>query len=215
MPVTSLLGDRTLAELVEHLGNVDLQRIRVEPAPGLARPRDVQRIREREKRLFELVDGVLVEKVMGFRESLVALAIARLIGAFVSRLNLGVVAGADGMMRLLDDTVRIPDVAFIAWAKLPGGKVPDHAVPNVCPSLAVEVLSAGNTVTEMRRKRAEYFEAGVEIVWEIDIEDRYLTAYTQSEEPDRYEAHDVVTCSVLPGFVLPLEEVFEELDRHA
>lgn len=215
MPVTSLLRDQTLAEVLEHLGSVDPRRIRVEPAPGHAKPGDVQRIREREKRLFELVDGILVEKVMGFRESLVALAIARLIGAFVSRLNLGVVAGADGMMRLLDDTVRIPDVAFIAWTKLPEGKVPDHPVPKVCPSLVVEVLSAGNTAAEMRRKRAEYFEAGVEVVWEVDIEDRFLTAYTLAAESIRYEVHDFVTCPVLPGFELSLEEVFAELDRHA
>jgi hypothetical protein len=37
------------------------------PAPGTATAEDVARIRDQEKRLYELVDGILVEKAMGFQ----------------------------------------------------------------------------------------------------------------------------------------------------
>ena len=57
--------------------------------------------------------------------------------------------------------VRMPDVAFTSWERLPGKVVPDIAIPDLAPDLAVEVLSDGNTVREMERKLTDYFLAGV------------------------------------------------------
>ena len=62
----------TLADLHARLGNVPLQRIRCHPAPGTATEADVLVYPRGEKRLYELVDGVLVEKPMGYYESLLA-----------------------------------------------------------------------------------------------------------------------------------------------
>jgi hypothetical protein len=45
---------------------VPLCRIRMHPAPGTATEADVLMRPNGEKRLFELVDGVLVEKPMGY-----------------------------------------------------------------------------------------------------------------------------------------------------
>ena len=60
----------TLADLLSQLGHVPLNRIRMFPPPGTATVEDVARLCDREpKRLCELVDGVLVEKDMGFEES--------------------------------------------------------------------------------------------------------------------------------------------------
>jgi Uma2 family endonuclease len=42
------------------------------------------------------------------------------------------------------------------------------------PDLAVEVLSAGNTETEMTRKLYEYFNAGVRLVWYIEPKARAI-----------------------------------------
>ncbi|MGH7127639.1 MAG: hypothetical protein ACREJB_04840 [Planctomycetaceae bacterium] len=58
----------TNADLVEHLGGVPLSRIRMVPPPGLATEADVLRIVNEEDRLCELIDGVLVEKPMGYYE---------------------------------------------------------------------------------------------------------------------------------------------------
>ena len=67
-------------------------------------------IHDREDRLCELVDGVLLEKTVGTYESYLAL----LLGNFVDENNLGIVLGADGMMRLVPGLVRIPNVSFIS-----------------------------------------------------------------------------------------------------
>src|SRR4029453_3829595 len=110
-----------------------------------------------------LVDGVLVEKAMGLRESYLAIVLSTILWNFVQLRNLGVVTGEAGMMRLMAGLVRIPDVAFISWTRLPHQCVPTEPVPDLAPDLAVEVLSAGNTSGEMARKRQEYFAAGVHL----------------------------------------------------
>ncbi len=139
----------TLGDLLKQLGDIPPERVRLKPAPGTATERDVIDIHRREKRLCELVDGVLVEKAMGFKESIIAGAILAALRAFVVPRNLGVVAGADGTIRLFPGLVRIPDVAFASWQRLPDGRVPDEPIPSVVPELAVEVVSKSNTPAEM------------------------------------------------------------------
>ena len=154
----------TLADLLAHLGDIDPARVRFLPLPGMATEQDVLDIQAREGRLYELVEHVLVEKAMGFRESYLALALSTALRLFIRPRNLGLVTGEAGLMRLAPGLVRIPDVAFISWERLPGQRVPTEPIPNLAPDLAVEVLSESNTEGEMARKRHEYFDAGVRLV---------------------------------------------------
>jgi Uma2 family endonuclease len=204
----------TLADLVEQLGGIPLQRIRFRPLPGTAIEQDVLDVERRENRLCELVDGVLVEKAMGIRESILACALIQVVRAFVQPRNLGLVTGEGGMMRMSSGLVRIPDVAFVSWSRLPGRRIPSAPIPHLAPDLAVEVLSQSNTVKEMDRKLREYFEAGVILVWFVDPRSRTVTVYTavdQSVVLD--ETQTLEGGSVLPGFCLPVRELFAELDR--
>jgi Uma2 family endonuclease len=205
----------TIADLVEQLGSIPLRRIRMTPAPGTATEADLVEAEQRYHSLFELVDGVLVEKGMGYRESLLALVLGKLLIDFVHPRNLGVVSGADGFLRLFPGLVRAPDVAFASWDRFPDRKIPEEPIPTLAPDLVVEVLSESNTVKEMQRKRGEYFGQGVSVVWEIDPETRTATVYKpdgtaiELTETDRLDGGDV-----LPGFSLELSELFAELDRH-
>ena len=61
---------RTVADLLERLGGIAAHRVLLDPMPGEATEQDVIDLHDRENRLFELVDGTLVEKVMGFDESI-------------------------------------------------------------------------------------------------------------------------------------------------
>ena len=206
----------TLADLVEGLGGIPLDRIRFRPVPGTATESDVLEIERQENRLFELVDGVLVEKAMGYRESLLAVAIATYLNEYVLPRNLGLVTGEGGMVRLFPGLVRIPDVAVVLWESIPGGQVPKDPIPDLAPDLAVEVLSRSNTPAEMKRKRTEYFAAGVKMVWMIDPEDRRVTVFRAPAESQQLTAADTLTgAPVLTGFSLPLSELFSHLDRQA
>jgi Uma2 family endonuclease len=203
----------TLADLVRQLGGIPLKRIRLRPLPGTATERDVLAVERRENRLCELVDGVLVEKAVGFRESLVACALIEFLRAFVRPRKLGVVAGPDGMVRLTSGLVRIPDVSFVSWDRLPGRRVPSKPIPRLAPNLAVEVLSETNTKREMARKLREYFKAGVVLAWLIDPKARTVTVYTAVDHSVVLdETQTLDGAPVLPGFHLPIAELFAVLD---
>jgi hypothetical protein len=58
---TAVAQEPTLADVLQRLGRISPRRIRLRSAPGTATEEDVIKIRDRERRLFELVDGVLVE----------------------------------------------------------------------------------------------------------------------------------------------------------
>ena len=135
----------TLAELLEQLGGISPSRIRMVPPPGTATEEDVLRAEGHAGRVCELIDGVLVEKTMGYVESLLAGAVLEALRQFVRPRGLGIVLGADGTLETLPHQVRIPDVCFVSWERFPGRQLPRDPVPRVAPDLAVEILSAGNT----------------------------------------------------------------------
>src|SRR5436190_23924908 len=89
------------AELVQRLGNIPLERICFTPPPGTATERDLLNAMRRNDRLYELVDGTLVEKTMGLSESMIATLVSRKIGNFADEKDLGIPAGADDTVRLL------------------------------------------------------------------------------------------------------------------
>ncbi|MDH3600469.1 MAG: Uma2 family endonuclease [Candidatus Tectomicrobia bacterium] len=204
----------TVADLLTQLGSIAPDRVRFHPFPGTATEKDVLEAQAREDRLCELVDGVLVEKGMGFRESLLAIALGAILLGFVKPRNLGLVTGADGMVRLASGLVRIPDVAFISWDRIPGRRAPSEPIPGLAPDLVVEVLSESKTEAEMDRKRHEYFAAGVRLAWFVDPVTRTVAVYTAVEQSALLQAEQNLDGgAVLPGFVLPLQELFAELDR--
>ena len=201
----------SLAEMLHRLGDIPLERILARPAPGTATPRDVLRLCDGEpKRLCELVDGVLVEKAMGHRESRIAVELGRVIGNHLKDNNLGILAGADGPHRLEDDLIRFPDVAFIAWDRIPADADPETPMPDWVPSLAVEVISENNTTGEMKRKLKDYFEAGVELVWYVDPKERVVRVYTSEDDCRTLTENDSLDGgSLLPGFQFSVRELFE------
>jgi Uma2 family endonuclease len=171
-------------------------------------------IQTREKRLCELVDGVLVEKAMGFFESHVAAILIRFLDTFLDKHDLGIVAGADGILRLGYGLVRIPDVSFVSWGRLPHGRIPRQPIPNLVPDLAVEILSKSNTKKEMGRKLRDYFKSGVRLVWYIDPEARTIQVYTSVFKSKRLGVSQTLEGTpVLPGFSLSLREFFERVER--
>lgn len=201
----------TLAEVVDHLGGIPLHRIRATPLPGTATDDDVLQSKSRFGRICELVDGVLVEKTVGYYESLLAMRLGRRIVEFVETRHLGIVLGEAGTLRVLPTQVRIPDVSFISWDRFPQRRLPPEPIPAVAPDLAIEVLSPGNTAGEMQRKLRDYFQAGVRLVWYIDPPTRSARCYRSPDDSLLVSEHEALDGGdVLPGFRLPLAELFAE-----
>ena len=206
----------TWEDRLTDLGNVPTARVRSEPAPGAATVEDVVRLRNSERRLYELVDGTLVEKAMGWQESFLAGILLQWLNNFLDQHRIGVATGPDGMTRLFGDTVRAPNLAFVAWEMMPGGRIPKEPVPDLVPNFVIEVLSAGNTYGEMSRKRREYFHAGVELLWMVDHRSRTVTVFrTPLDATVVNEGHNLDGGNVLPGWKVDIADLFSRLESNA
>jgi Uma2 family endonuclease len=206
----------TAAEMHERLGRIPLERIRVVPPAGIATEQDLLRVIDHEDRICELIDGVLVEKTMGYYESLVAMTLGYFIQDFLKQHDLGIVLGEAGTLRILEDQIRVPDLAFLSWRHFPGRVLPSEPVPSLAPDLAVEVLSAGNTAEEMTRKLTDYFAAKVKLVWFIDPASESATVYESPHQSRKLTGEDSLKGGkVLPGFELPLKQLFDQAGRRS
>ncbi len=205
----------TVADLLERLGDIPAHRVRWHPYPGTATEQDLVAIVDGpNKRLCELVDGTLVEKAVGQYESRLAYLIGHFLETYLEKHDLGIGYGADAMLRIIAERVRLPDVSFVSWEKLPNRELPAEPIANLVPDLAVEVISESNTRREMENKRREYFQGGAKLVWEIDPNTQSARVYTS---PDAFEEIGPDGAldgrDVLPGFILPLKQLFDRAGR--
>jgi Uma2 family endonuclease len=198
-----------MEELRAYFGMIPAERILLDPPPGTATEKDLIRVNRRRDRICELVDGVLVEKAMGFKEALLAGILIQLINNFLDRHPLGIALTPDAMLRLVPGLLRAPDVSFISWDRLPGGEIPDDPIPDLAPDLAVEVISKSNTKKEIERKLQEYFDSGVRLAWVVRPKTRTVEVYTAPKQFQRLDhAQTLDGGDVLPGFTLPLAQLF-------
>jgi Uma2 family endonuclease len=200
----------TFADVWERLGKVPANRILMHPPPGTATEADVVAVRESPSRaICELIDGVLVEKTKGAKESQLAGLLAGFLFVYLRKHDLGTCLGADGQLRLWPGRVRVPDLCFISWERLPNQELPDEAVPELAPDLVVEVLSAGNTKKEMLHKRRDYFQSGVREVWEIQRKTQTAEIFISPSKCRRIGKDGTLDGGeILPGFTLTLKELF-------
>jgi Uma2 family endonuclease len=204
----------TLADLVDRLGGVPLDRIRFHPAPGTATEADVLARPDGEKRLLELVDGVLVEKPMGYYESILATILIQWLRNFLDQHDLGITLAPDGTLRLGPGLVRAADISFISWERFPNRELPAEPIPDLAPDLAVEILSESNTEAEMERKLHEYFAAGAQLAWYADPVSQTVRVYTSPTDVCLLNEEDMLDGgAVLPGFQISIRDWFERAGR--
>jgi Uma2 family endonuclease len=201
---------QTVADLLRQLGDIPPHRVRMKPYPGTATEQDVIAAEAApEKRLCELVDGTLVEKDVGQYESRLATVLSHFIETYLDTHPLGVCYGEAAMLRIVPNRVRLPDVSFVSWGKLPNHELPAEPIADLVPDLVVEVLSASNTRREMENKRREYFQGGARLVWEIDPPTRTARMYTSPDQFQEIELNGSLDGGdVLPGFTLSLFQLF-------
>ncbi len=114
---------------------------------------------------------------------------------------------------LLERLGGIPDVSFVSWDRLPGGRVPREPIPDLVPDLAVEILSEGNTAAEMKRKVAEYFAADARLVWLVYPDARAVEVFKAPGRSVRLGVTGTLEGGkVLPGFALSVRERFERAE---
>ncbi len=200
-----------LGELMERLGDIPPRRVCMNPLPGTATEDDLLRMHGARRKLYELVDGTLVEKGMGHPKSVLALNLGAVLWNYLQQHDIGYCTTADDLVRVMPKLVRGPDVSFVSWKTRPGKVIPQEQISTEVPDLAVEILSPGNTRKEMQIKLKEYFLGGVKLVWIIDPKKRTAEAYTAPDAKTAIAADGTLDGGdVLPGFRLPLAKLFEK-----
>ena len=161
----------------------------------------------------ELVRGVLVvREPAGYRHGSIAARILVCIAAFLERDQvaraaihpLGEVLAAETGFTLQrrPDTVRAPDVAFVAWERIPSIST---GFAELAPDLAVEVLSPGDRPGDVLAKVADWLTAGTALVWVIDPDRRVGRVYRANGSDTIVDASAALDGEdVLPGFAMPL-----------
>lgn len=158
---------------------------------------------------FELVRGELREMPSsGFDASRIASRILIALGQYVLGNDLGDVTTADGGYKLFEDTLRVPDVAYINKEKLAQITESEKFVP-FPPDLAVEVISPHDRVIDLNDKIALYFEAGVQVVWVVNPARQTVSVHLPDGSSQTYTPEMTVPgTSLLPGFELPVASIF-------
>ena len=213
---TPSVRPETVEDLIAQLGGISPSRIRINHL-GAAKERDVIAARRTpERRLCELVDNVLVEIAYDLRASVLGGAPSSKLMDVVEKSNLGFVILATGFVGLRPGLVRIPNVAFFAWERFPRRKVPDVEILNVAPDLTADVFRRGNTEAELARKRRDYFDAGVRLVWLIRPASKSAEVFHSPTEAMLIPPTGALDGEeVVRGFKLPLKTLFAYLRRRA
>ena len=176
-------------------------------------PTGVAQLDVKSSKRYEVVDGQIVEEPpLGAREVFIATTISFLLNQFVRGKRLGRVVN-EGLFILQAEPRlrRSPDVAFVSDGRWPLKKpVLSSAAWDVVPDLAVEVISPSDLSGDVQTKIAEYFRVGVRLVWVVYPDQAEIYVYESPRAVKIIGYNETADGSVvLPGFQMPLTEVFE------
>ena len=163
----------------------------------------------------ELIRGVLRETVSVGEEH------GHIAGIFITFLNihirplrprrLGRTGGTDvGVLVQQDpDTVREPDVYYVSAERLPLN-VRVRGYLEVAPELVVEIISPSDSPREVNEKTQMWLDLGVLMVVEVYPRTRTVIVHRPGVPPVTLTGDDALDGGdVLPGFTLPLSEIFD------
>lgn len=156
---------------------------------------------------LELREGVIYEMPpTSAIPTVITGRIVWLLNNFVIANNLGYVSVADGAFRLSDDTVLVPDAAYISKERLP--ELPDRFFP-IAPDLAVEV----DSIKAVQRNALQYLTHGTSIVWIVYPAEQSVDICVLGDDGGLL-IHEVTIegaldgGQLLPGLKLELKDVF-------
>jgi Uma2 family endonuclease len=168
----------------------------------LAMPSDSKR--------YELVQGELrMMSPTGGRHGRIAQKLLRRLGNYVEQQQLGETFAAETgfLLSRNPDTVRAPDVAFVAAARL-GDLADQPGYLPLAPDLVAEVVSPSDRSSEVEQEVLDWLAAGVVIVLVVDPQTKSIRQYERSGEINVHAGGSVDLDQVMPGFCLDVAELF-------
>ncbi len=162
----------------------------------------------------ELVRGEIVEmSPPGVRHGVVCGNVYFALRLWTRSTQLGVAFTNDSAVQTEfdPDTVRGADVGYVSHGRIPDG-VPKTKFDSRAPELCVEVLSPSDRWPDVLAKVAEYLAAGVDEVWIVDPEGRWVERHRSDTTSQRHaESEELKDVPFLPGFTSPVAEFFADV----
>jgi Uma2 family endonuclease len=160
----------------------------------------------------ELVRGRLVAREPpGTHHGKIAGRLLTRVGAFVEAHDLGEVFGQDTGFKIASnpDTVRAPDLAFVARERL--SHIAQRGYASVAPHLVAEILSPEDRPGEVIAKIGEWLSAGVTLAWVLDPERRIAYVHRADGTLSVIGVDGALDGEgVLPGFNYALRTLYRE-----
>ena len=160
----------------------------------------------------ELIRGVLCKTVsVGAEHAFIGLRIGGEIDRHVRRHRLGRVGGTDGgvFVQRDPDTVREPGIFYVSAEKLPLD-IRVQGYLEVVPELVVEIVSPSDRQEAVNDRTLMWLSLGVLIVVEVYPAERAVMVHGSGVPAVTLTDDDVLDGGdVLPGFSLPLSEIFD------
>lgn len=130
------------------------------------------------------------------------------LGQYVRDRQLGRIYGDLGCkLESSPDTVRAPDVAFIAHERLGGPPAPGYW--QGAPDLVVEVISPNDRYTEVDDKVADWLAHGARMVLVVNPRWRTVLVHRPGAPPRPLSENDTLDGEdVVAGWQLPVREIF-------
>ena len=171
--------------------------------------------------ICEVVDGVLVMPPTPLWEhQWLSMEIAVRLRNFVNERGMGlaITAPYDILIQREPLRTRQPDI-LVVNAELTGVTSPADLVGQpfleLPPLLVVEVVSPGNTRREIDEWLADYRSIGVPECWLVNFPAKSVEVLRLTAEAATTTAifgmGDTLSCEVLPGFTLPIADIFGPL----
>jgi Uma2 family endonuclease len=162
---------------------------------------------ENHDKLFELIDGEIVEKMPTENHGELAAWIATLLMNFVRPRKLGRV-GVEVRHQMPTDreNSRLPDVSFISGKR---ASVKQGVVPQM-PDLAIEIKSPDDKLKDLKDKAQYYLLNGTLMVWIMDYVKRLVIVLTPDDEDILTENEMLEGGDVLPGFKVLVKDIFAD-----
>ena len=160
---------------------------------------------------YELVKGVIRRMPLaGFEHGIRSAKIGARLNAYVEKHKLGYVCGAETGFKISQDpdTVRAPDAAFVCQASIDEQGI-SKGYWDGAPDLAVEVISPGDTYTEVAEKVDEWLTAGCAMVWVVNPRRETIEVYRSPEDITVLRKDEILDGGdVIEGFQCPVRDIF-------
>lgn len=160
----------------------------------------------------ELIRGEFVPKMAaGEEHGAIVIKLGWLLGNATIPNNLGRLVASDSGVQVEwePDTVREPDIAFIARERRPRGTVV-RGYTEIPPDLVVEVVSPSNRQPAINDKARMWVDSGVRLVWVVWPETKMIEIHRPNEPVITLRESDTLTgMDVIPQFSCPVRDIFD------